>query len=164
MGESGRSRVAFNEKVLDGQIQQNQGVEWANTANAISKLALSTDASTQSSGRAVLLARSSTESRLVDRTAVDGDFSSGKTWSGLTGDSDGIYRIRANLVDKGTNASNLNMIVNGDTGANYERQDLLITGTSTGANNVVRNEMYLGRCMEQVPDFVEIYFPKNRYI
>ncbi len=131
--ESGRQRSCVFEDITTNGVFRLAGVAWSNTGSELTSIKVSTGTTSSVTGRAVLYKRASTESELVNRTAIDGDFSGGKDWTSLTGDSDGLYHIRANIVDKGVDSGDLHIRVNNDSGANYARQILYAIAASAPA-------------------------------
>ena len=158
MAESGRQRAVLFNRTRTDQNQSNEAQWWTNTADELTSINLTFTAGI--TGRAVLYKRASTESRLVSREAIDGDFSAGKTWSGLLGDTDGMYEIICNTVDKGADAGYLQMTLNGDTGSNYEYQILRGYGATANAATGTVSGVNLDQHYGQISSFAKlILFP-----
>jgi hypothetical protein len=135
---------------------------WTNTASELTSIQYFNSATDLCTGYVKLYKRSSTESELVSRVAVDGDFSSGQDWTGLTGDSDGIYKFHASLSDKGSTAGYLGLIINGDTGSNYEYQYFQGAGTSVSSANASFTNIIGPNFQNQHPAIFDVYiFPST---
>ncbi len=161
MAESGVQRAVISQGAVDDPQQRYIAQWWNNTASEITSINITIPSGT--TGRAVLYKRASTESQLVSREAIDGDWSAGKTWSGLAGDTDGIYEIISVLTDKGTDAGTFEVQLNGDTGTNYEYQMINGHGTSvTAATNAAVSVLYGGAMKGQTTQFARmLIFPKS---
>lgn len=89
------------------------------------------------------------------------------TISGLTGNSDALYRIRGRIVS-GASSNDLKLTFNSDTGSNYGRQKIAGANTTASAERIALTAIYLnqasGLASGDLLRFEKILYAKSGYV
>ena len=98
---------------------------------------------------------------VVETVDINGDFSAGHTFSNLTGDSEFMYKVEF-LGESSSTTMNLKMLINNDSGANYEHQYLITNAGSVSAGSASASDLAINAVRDSTAAFSEIYiYPKS---
>jgi hypothetical protein len=154
-----------------GQTIANQQTEagywWRNTADAITNIGVSDGTSQNSTGKVTLYKRKKFKSsinaheRLIEEYDISGDFSAGYTFKNLPTDENVIYKAVISAKADST-AEDLNIRINGDSGSNYNLQELTGTSTTASASNATGTAIDNMKVDSTYPILTELYiFPST---
>ncbi len=149
MAESGTKRTAFAGSAATNNYQLNQIGWWTNEVDELNYIRLFFSEAV--TGRAILYKRIADTTWPMSRIDVDGDFSGGHEWTGLSADTDVIYEVFVHLQDKGSNADAIRIIFNGDTGVNYNYTVVNILDDTQDANTGATSRVYVGTPASGIP-------------
>ena len=169
--ESGSKRLTNISGSGIGGYVNNESVAWWNdTSNNLNSISLSCSQSTSQTGSVKLYKLKDTSItgddlhwETVGEVPLNGNFSSGHDFTGLTGDSETLYKLEWIANTEVNDNINLEFTINNDTGNNYIDQELEAHSTSATASSSTRARFTsnnMGRAFE-THSFEALIYPKS---